>query len=85
MPRTRPAILDQPATVIDGAGSHLRNNNGHHCLGHGDLRPVDIKSSPSAGEPSQPRPQSIQLQFLAKVLPQRSLALPIRPEIEISC
>lgn len=31
------------------------------------------------------RLQSLQLQFLAKVLPQRFKALPTRPEIEISC
>jgi hypothetical protein len=29
--------------------------------------------------------QSFKLQFLAKVLPQRFMALPTRPEIEISC
>ena len=38
----------------DSTGSNLRSSHGHHCLGHGDLRPVEIKSSPSAGEPHGP-------------------------------
>ena len=49
--RSRYAIFDQLDTMFDGIGSDLRNSHGHHRSGHGDLRPVKIKPSPSAGEP----------------------------------
>ena len=40
------SISDQPDTMSDGIGSNLRNSHGHHCPGHGDLRPVKSSRHP---------------------------------------